>query len=189
MSESSELKRCQFCGAPVVSEICPYCGNKTSLDTATASVEFPVLDCKEAHIGFWNVAFPAIFAVAFGTAGPITLFSGSEDKMVYLIALPFFLIGLVAAILTIRSIYRNFVRKKNGKKITGTVYGYTDDNIYLNGKPAQIMKILVQSPQGPRFIMYQLMDTQKTYVVNSTIDLIVYNNYFMVDKKMGKVRW
>ena len=69
----SELKsrqmNCPSCGAPVVSEICAYCGMVTGLDTAGADMEYPVLECKAAVVNFWNFWFPMIFAAAFGFAG------------------------------------------------------------------------------------------------------------------------
>lgn len=63
-----------------------------------------------------------------------------------------------------------------------TVYGYMDDNVLINGRPAQIVKLLVQTPRGPRFILYQLGDTLKRYGVNDSVDIMMYENYFMICK-------
>ena len=73
----SKAINCKNCGAPVTSEICPYCGSMTGLNTAKADMEYPVLECKEVNIGFWNVIFPGIFFVMFGLIGlviPLTLY-------------------------------------------------------------------------------------------------------------------
>ena len=69
----NQNKYCASCGAPVVSEICAYCGTKTGLDTTAADMEYPVLECKEAIANFWTVGFPLIFAAAFGIPGFILL--------------------------------------------------------------------------------------------------------------------
>ena len=79
--------------------------------------------------------------------------------------------------------------KKNGKRITATVYGYTDDIMRMNGNPAQVMKLLIDTPVGKRFIMYQLGNTERSYGVNTTVDLIVYKNYFMIEKKREVIHW
>ena len=60
---------CRNCGAPVTSEICPYCGSSTGLDTSQANMEYPTLECKEANINFWSVVFPSFFAVMFTFGG------------------------------------------------------------------------------------------------------------------------
>ena len=57
---SDQAKACPNCGAPITTEICPYCHNKTGLDTKNADMEYPVIDCKEATINFWNTIFPMI---------------------------------------------------------------------------------------------------------------------------------
>ena len=55
-----------------------------------------------------------------------------------------------------------------------------DDNIHINGQPTQIVKLLVQTTNGPRFILYQLGNTLKPYRINDKIDIKVYRNKFMI---------
>ena len=52
----------------------------------------------------------------------------------------------------------------------------------INNRPAQTVKLLVQTPRGPRTILYQLGNTLKPYGINDTIDLVVYQNYFLIPK-------
>ena len=33
------------------------------------NMEYPVIECKEGNITFWNVVFPMIFAFSFGGVG------------------------------------------------------------------------------------------------------------------------
>ena len=65
---------CPNCGAPITTEICPYCNVFTGIDTKYADMEYPVIECKEANIGFWSVVFPMIFAVSFGFEGLVMPF-------------------------------------------------------------------------------------------------------------------
>lgn len=208
----SKAINCKNCGAPVTSEICPYCGSLTGLVTATANMDYPVLECKETNINFWNVVFPAVFFLTFGVLGiiiPLTFYKTSQSMTdnfksvsgfdgfmsfdfaspVLFMCIPFLLIGLAAFVIMIKPIIRYIILKTRGKQIQGTVYGYVNDNVLLNGSPAQTVKILVQSPEGPRFIMYQLGRTDHPYGINSKIDLYVYNNYFMIDKSKEKIKW
>lgn len=183
-------KNCPNCGAPVTTEICPYCNVMTGLDTATADMEYPVIECKEANIGFWTVLFPLIFACSFGFAGfcmPIMFFTAGGDEAfppsMILFFLPFAAIGVVAAVIAIKPIIRYISLKTSGQDIDATVYGYIDDNVLMNGRPAQIVKLLVQTNDGPKFILYQLGDIKQPYKINSNIKLKVYKDIFLIVNK------
>ena len=192
MKPLNQQKTCPSCGAPVVSENCAYCGMATGLNTAEADMEYPVLECKAAALNFWTVWFPAIFAVSFGIAGLSTLIvgiTGFGDMTMVLIGIPFSLIGIVAAFLVIRTLWRYLAVKKNGKLTRATVYGYMDDSVLINDRPAQIVKLLVQTPNGPRFILYKLGNTLRPYGVNDNIDILVYQSYFLITKKKEAVQW
>lgn len=181
--------RCSSCGAPVTSEVCPYCNKLTGLDTKKANMEYPLIECKEAHVGFLNVVFPMIFACSFGFAGfimPILFFTvgeGAFPKTIILFFLPFAVIGAVALYLTINPIVRYLSVKRYGKEINAIVYGYMDDNILLNGNPAQIVKLLVNTNEGKKFIMYQLGDIKQPFKINSQIKLKVYKDIFLIEDK------
>jgi len=185
MANANQRKNCPSCGAPIVSEICAYCGMATGLKTAEADIEYPILECKEANINFWNIGFPLIFAMAFGFTGITMLLialTAIKNATLFLVGLPFSLIGGGALFVVLRTITRYRKLKKRGKIIQATVYGYMDDNVLLNGSPAQIVKLLVPTSSGPRFIFYQLGDTIKRYGINDTVDILVYQNYFMICK-------
>lgn len=193
-SSDSNQNACPYCGAPITSEICPYCGSVTGLDTASADMEYPVIECKEAHLNFWNLAFPAIFAVGFGFFGFIfpLVFSTTADEvdgLFKIICLPFGLIGGVAFIIIIRNLYYFISVHLAGKVIEGKVYGYADDNVLLNGQPAQVCKILLHTSHGPRFIMYQLNSTEHPYGINDRIDVKVYKDRFSIVKNSNYEAW
>jgi len=180
---SKQQKNCPSCGAPIVSEICAYCGSATGLHTAQANMEYPVRECKEATVNFWTVVFPMIFAVAFGVPGLAMLIVAAVGYGTMLfVGLPFFLIGAVALGLTLRTLLRYAKVKKRGERIRATVYGYMDDHVLINDRPAQIVKLLIQTSAGPRFILYQLGNTLRPYGVNDTVDIMVYGDYFLICK-------
>lgn len=181
-------KKCPNCGAPITTEICPYCHNKTGLDTGNADMEYPVIDCKEASITFINTFFTLIFAVAgifAGFVAPIITYINNPDNFITILLLCsiFALIGIVSLVMGLKPIIRYYKVKRKGKEIEATVYGYMDDNMIYNGMPMQIVKLLVHGNEGPRFILYQLGDTKKPYKINSKIKLLVYNDIFLIKKE------
>ena len=194
-------RNCPSCGAPITTEICPYCHVATGLDTRTADMEYPVIECKEARVGFWNCVFPAIFAFAFGIGGlaPLVMalamkavssevgeasgFFSSSFVFFGFSSIIFLPIGVIALVLAIKPLIRNAKIKANGKDIEATVYGYMDDNILLNGHPAQIVKLLVTTEEGPKFILYQLGDIKQPFKINSKINLKVYKDIFLIENK------
>ncbi len=188
---------CKNCGAPIRSEICPYCGSPTGLDTNQANMEYPTLECKEANIGFWTIVFPLIFGFGFGFGGilPIVIVltgtaeDPSQNGLFILFALPFLAISIGAFVIAIRPIIRYIKLNRHGKRIEAVVYGYADDNVLMNGRPAQVVKLLVESPVGKRFIMYQLGSTEQPYGINTTVGVIVYRNMFMIEKKKEELNW
>lgn len=192
MKPSENVKKtCPQCGAPTTLEICPYCGAKTDLDTAHANMEYPCIECKEANVGFWTVVFPGIFAFTFSWFGicmPIFfILSGSakefqEKVIIIMFSLLFGVVGIGAFIVMLRPIIAYIRVKTRGKKVTGTVYGYLDDNVVLNGLPAQVVKILVYTKKGPRFLLYQLGRADQPYGVGSKVTLEVYNDTFLISK-------
>ena len=182
-----EERHCPNCGAPITTEICPYCKAMTGLDTKNADMEYPVIECKEAIVSFWTFVFPLIFALAFGIPGIIIpiiflLMGGVNPVPVILFCSLFVLGGLIALVIALIPVIRYFKVKSNGKEIDATVYGYMDDNLFINNQPAQIVKLLVQTEEGPRFILYKLLDTKKPYKINNKIKIRVYNDLFYIPK-------
>lgn len=174
---------CPSCGAPVTTEVCPYCHSATGLNTWMADMEYPVIKCKEANVGFWTIGFPMIFVLAFGLTGFLGMILSSVlDLKMFLFFSIFEIIGIVALIVVITHIIRYLKIKNKGKEIEATVYGYMDDNVLINNNPSQIVKLLVNTNDGPKFILYQLGDIKQPYKVNSKIKLKVYKDIFFIVK-------
>ena len=95
----------------------------------------------------------------------------------------FGIIALVAIIIAIIPLVRLFLIKSQGKEIEATVYGYLDDMLLINGQPAQIVKLLVYTDEGLRFILYQTGDIKRPYSINKKIKIKAYKNMFTISKQ------
>ncbi|MBR3281514.1 MAG: hypothetical protein IKI57_06770 [Clostridia bacterium] len=187
---------CKNCGAPVTSEICPFCHCATGINTEQANMEYPILNCRSAGLSFWNMGFPLIFTVAFGIASLMSIgftfgmgSSGIGEAsgfavMGVLMSLPFLVISLGALGFVINQLVKYTSVKSKGTPITATVYGYMNDNFLINGRPAQVVKLLIDTENGKRFILYKLGSIYQKYGVNTQIELIMYNNIFMINDKV-----
>lgn len=178
---------CPQCGAPVTTEICPYCNTKTGLQTKDADSKYPTIDCKEANINFFSVAFPALFAFTFGgfaIAFPFIFFNGyGIDAGLIAFCSLFGLVGLVALIFMLRPLLFYLIVKLFGQKADGTVYGYLNANFYINNDPCQIVKILINTDRGPKFILYNLMRSDKPYGINTKVRLQIYKSLCLILKE------
>ena len=186
MAEKNRV--CKHCGAPLLSEVCQYCGCRVDdADTAVLPAEYETIDCSNASLTFWNTIFAGIFSVMFGIVGCMPLWvddmtTGSEG-MPRLFFVPFALVGAGATVVVVYSLYKYVLVSLKGKEITGTVYGYMDDVVNYNHRPGQVCKILVDTLKGKRFIYYSLQGTNRPYPVNEKVTLRVYKNYFMIVRK------
>ena len=180
-------KHCANCGAPVTTEICPYCNARTGIDSHFADMEYPVIECKEANVGFWNVVFPMIFAFMFGIFGFLFPFAfavdGELDFIVFVFLIPFGLVSVGAFIVGIRPLIRYIIVRLKGKEIDATVYGYMSDIYNINERPSKMAKLLINTSDGPRFVLYSLGSTVKPYKVNSRIKLKAYKNIFLIEQE------
>ena len=179
---------CKHCGAPVLSEVCQYCGCRVdSANTADLSAEYETIDCKNASLTFWNTIFAGIFSVMFGFFGTMPLWfdelAMSADRPPRIFFLPFAVVGIGATIIVVYSLFKYILVSLKGKEITGVVYGYMDDVVNYNHRPGQVCKILVDTLKGKRFIYYSLQGTNKPYPINEKIRLKVYKSYFRIINK------
>ena len=179
---------CPNCGAPITGDICPYCNTHIEINGGNDSFEsYETIECKEANISLWTVAFPMIFGVSFGIMGPmfaiITLTEGEFLIWVFMMGLLFGLIGLGAWVVALTPIVRYIQVKSHGRDVEGTVMGYSNDNVYLNGSPAKIIKIKIDTDEGPKMINYQSGQTDMPYEVQSKLMLRVYKDMFYIKKK------
>jgi len=180
--------RCPNCGAAVTTEICEYCHAKTGIDTNKADMEYPVIECKEANIN--NPVFLVFFIIffvfiMFGTFVSFIFFNrfSSFSSFSIVMFLPFILISIFILSIVLSPIIRYIKVKTKGKEIEATVYGYMNDSLTNASTDInQIVKLKVDTNEGPKFILYQMGHSQKLYKINSKIKLKVYKDIFMIVK-------
>ena len=190
MDEELNTKNCSNCGAPITEEYCPYCGTRTIFEDKEEP-DYPIIECKEANIGFVTVLFPMIFAVAFGFAGIVMpyliytdQFSGPQLSPIgFLIFFPFAAVGVGAAIIAVTPIIRRILVHMHGQWIDGEVIGYAPDNLTINGEAAQVCKIKIDTDDGPKYILYQLGDVHQPFKPSTIVKLKVYKDMFVLKKE------
>lgn len=177
--------RCPNCGAAVTTEICEYCHAVTGLDSNKANMEYPVIECKEVNIvnPVFLVFFIFIFIfIMFGAIFPIIIFNrfSSFSSFSIVMFLPFIIISIFILSIVLSPIIRYIKVKTKGKEINATVYGYMNDEYSQSSNGNQIVKLKVDTNEGPKFILYQMGHSQKLYKINSKIKLKVYKDLFMI---------
>lgn len=169
---------CKNCGALVKTEICPYCGFATGIDMLKVDSEYPVFECREVHLSFWTLGFPAVFAAAF------IIFTGVGLFLMPLLAIVFGLGGIIATYIVVSRLIGYLAVKLFGKTTEGVIYGHVDDNFIYNNKVGKVAKILIDTKKGKRFVMYQLGDTFDAYGLNSTVELRFFGNLFLLENNL-----
>ncbi len=180
LKSQEEVRNCPKCGAPLLSEVCQYCGTYvgevSSIDLAS---EYETVECKNVGLSFFGTIFPLFFGVTFlGVSVPF-LFLKPMDGAISTLAFiaPFLLVGVVSLGLSLRSICLSVMIGIKGEKKEGIVYGYMDDTIAYNNVNGQKVKLLVNTPSGKKFVIIPLKKTTKPYPVNGEVDLLLYKNY------------
>ena len=180
---------CKNCGAPITSEVCPYCHNKTGMTKDEGLKDIPTIECKEVVISFWTILFPGIFAFAFGFAGfgmPFIFLNspgGDFGPAMILFFIPFMAVSVGAFVFLITPFVRLFKVHFFGREIEGTVHSYCNDVVNFNDVPGQTVRILLDTDEGPRYIKYQLGGINHPYEIDSKIKLKVYKNIFRIVEK------
>jgi len=179
----NEPINCKSCGAMVTEDVCPYCGNLTGITIWNTEPNYPTTECKACLLNFWNIGFPTIFCGISGILGIATLIQMLQEGEMAAAGGSFvpILIGVVGAVIVIRNLLRHRTVRTRGDYITAKVIGYTNDNFVVNGSPTQVVKLLVETRDGPRVLLYRLGKTNRPYSVNSELKLLVYKDLIIID--------
>ena len=126
LKPQGEAATCPNCGAPLLSEVCQYCGTYTG-DVSTIDLvsEYPTVDCQLASFTFFGTVFPLVFAAGFLfiPLSMLIISRGGMPKGVPLALLPFLLVGIGALVILARNIWAVISVSIKGKDLKGTVYG------------------------------------------------------------------
>lgn len=196
MNEEYHILECPKCGAPVTSEVCPYCHNATGYKESEIDDNLTVFECKEVHFDKQRIT-------TFGMFGGIFLFFGlllvvaqvtgpsvggpleGLFLVVTIIMSLFFFIPAACFLgpIVLRGI-RYLILKCFGKKIRGTVIGYCNDNFIVNGHSLQVVKILFEFKSGKYIMLYQLGTATQPYKINSQISVVYFKGIAMITEDM-----
>ena len=200
---------CENCGGLLDENgNCPYCGKTAavqenvpfqessqgiSIEDLTNTQYQPVyeeVECREAHLNFWNTIFPMFFAFGFGFVGiiiPIFLKIQNEPDVPYMMFIPFAIIGIVATLIVIYGFHKAFAVALFGREIGGVVKGYRMDTMMYNGMPGAVAEILVTTNSGKKLLLYQIGGPAKPFAVGSTVRVKVYKDYYKVIQEKNKI--
>ena len=196
MNEEIHILECPKCGAPVISEVCPYCHNATGYSASEIDQDINIIECKEVHFDKQRFKIYGLFGGVFlffgllmvisqimgpGSSGPLAgVFWVSTIIMSLFLFIP---AGCFLFPLIIRG-FRYCILKKCGRRIKGTVIGYCNDNFTVNGHTLQVVKILFEVKSGRYVMLYQLGTATQPYKINSKLDVIYYRGIAMITEEM-----
>lgn len=188
-----EEAKCPYCGATLRSAICSYCGSVIEgFSEEQTYNEYVTKKARKAKITFFNTFFPMIFAVSFGCVPLIMLgqrnmvasFGFEEMTGVFtefmIFGGVFGLIGLVAAIIVLRSVLSAICVSALGTDYLATVCGYSKSSYTVNNNSVYSVKLLMNR-DGERYYIY--LDTgmvEKRYMIGSTVTVRNYNNLYKI---------
>ena len=194
---------CNFCGAPATTEICPYCHNPTGIKPLQADLDYPMINCKPAHLDKKRLGGYILGIVAYSIfilPAIIVSYSsgGLRTFITVLLACSIFIIFVIIeyVIPLLKMLLRHILVKSRGKRITATVYGYMDyighrsefqniennsnTQITYNQLAQKTVKLLANSKQGKRFILYPLGINEKPFEINQEVKLMYYKDCFIL---------
>ena len=179
---------CPNCGAPVTTEICQFCGASTAIRSKDSDMIYPVIECEEVDVNWQEFCQILVLGLTFIGFIIFALFMFNRSLSTILHFIIFGSIGALFLGFVIKSIYKYMAVVLFGSKITGVVWGYMDNNRQsrvLHGQPGnriggQIVKILVNTTKGKRFLLYELRNDEQPYGVNQIINLKKYKNMYII---------
>ena len=182
---------CPNCGAPILSEVCQYCGTYVGqVSTAELTPEYELIHCKQAALDMWKFLFPLFMGVPFFGAGITIVVALASGDIAGLSGLPFALIGTGFLVYWIINVKRYLATRFRGVDREGVVYGYMDDVVAYNGRNGQQIKILLDTSEGKKFIILPLQTTVKPYEINSPIRVRLYKKSALIlTNKSDQVKW
>lgn len=163
-------------------------------DISRNDFQYPVIECIEAKLSISLLITYLLFGITFGGVGSWMFFSMIGGRLDIrggwlgaLFCLPFIAVGVFMGGKVIASIVRIVRVKLSGERLIATVYDYFDDSsLSINGRPAQTVKLVVDLPQGTRFLMYQLGSVSQPYPIGSQVELLYRDKlYYLKGEYIG----
>ena len=188
---------CKNCGAPVTTEICPYCGSITGYKAANDEILHSAIKNKSASLTFTTIGLPLIFAgmlTVFSIFIGIALFGAGLHAFQSLYVGFFFVLmaggALFAYYIPISHIIRYMLASLFGKRVKGIVYGYKDGVIVVNGATVQDIIILIEDGENSKYVKYKSNRTIQKLGINDEIELKNFKNIYIEAKpKRKRIEW
>ncbi len=188
---------CKNCGAPVTTEICPYCGSITGYKAANDKILHSAIKNKSASLTFTTIGMPLIFAgmlTVFSICMGVALF-GAKQNAFQMLGIGFFFVlmaggALFAFYIPIINIIRYTLASLFGKRVKGIVYGYKDGIIAVNGATVQDIIVLIEDGENSKFIIYKSNRTIQKVGINDEVELKNFKNIYIEAKpKRKRIEW
>lgn len=188
MSLIYKTVKCNNCGKLVKTEICPDCGAANGLENIKTDYDFPKIKCDDTNITkeYYVLFVITSIVILFWLYINSILWRLFIDKEGFLFGLIYnsFMIAIINMFLTpIIKQYKTCMDiEDNGKEIEGIVYGteYKGSNLRNSTVTYTIFKILVETKNGYRFVLYKMQNTNKKYKVNTKLKLKEHKGKYML---------
>lgn len=188
MSLIYKTVKCNKCGKLVITEICPDCGAANGLENIKTDYDFPKIKCDDTNITkeYYVLFVITSIVILFWLYINSILWRLFIDKEGFLFGLIYnsFMIAIINMFLTplIKQYKTCMDIEDNGKEIEGIVYGteYKGSNLRNSTVTYTIFKILVETKNGYRFVLYKMQNTNKKYKVNTKLKLKEHKGKYML---------
>ena len=188
MSLIYKTVKCNKCGKLVKTEICPDCGAANGLENIKIDYDFPKIKCNDTNITkeYYVLFVITSIVILFWLYVNSVLWRLFIHKDGFLFGLIYnsFMIAIINMFLTpIIKQYKTCMDiEDNGKEIEGIVYGteYKGSNLRGSTVTYTIFKILVETKNGYRFVLYKMQNTNKKYKVNTKLKLKEHKGKYML---------
>ena len=188
MSLIYKTVKCNNCGKLVKTEICPDCGAANGLENIKTDYDFPKIKCDDTNITkeYYVLFVITSIVILFWLYVNSVLWGLFIHKDGFLFGLIYnsFMIAIINMFLTpIIKQYKTCMDiEDNGKEIEGIVYGteYKGSNLRGSTVTYTIFKILVETKNGYRFVLYKMQNTNKKYKVNTKLKLKEHKGKYML---------
>lgn len=188
MSLIYKTVKCNKCGKLVKTEICPDCGAANGLENIKTDYDFPKIKCDDTNITkeYYVLFVITSIVILFWLYVNSVLWGLFIHKDGFLFGLIYnsFMIAIINMFLTpIIKQYKTCMDiEDNGTEIEGIVYGteYKGSNLRGSTVTYTIFKILVETKNGYRFVLYKMQNTNKKYKVNTKLKLKEHKGKYML---------
>ena len=188
MSLIYKTVKCNKCGKLVKTEICPDCGAANGLENIKTDYDFPKIKCNDTNITkeYYVLFVITSIVILFWLYVNSVLWGLFIHKDGFLFGLIYnsFMIAIINMFLTpIIKQYKTCMDiEDNGTEIEGIVYGteYKGSNLRGSTVTYTIFKILVETKNGYRFVLYKMQNTNKKYKVNTKLKLKEHKGKYML---------